>query len=91
MFQQCGSEAEAERPGLLFPGGEVGQDACGEVAHLHLRAVEQRADVVQESLHHQLPMQLPDLRYVVLEKRGRRRRGRGSTKDIPKVSHWVSC
>lgn len=45
------------------------EDACGEVADLHLRAVQQSADMVQEALHHQLSVQLPDLRYVVLHKK----------------------
>lgn len=42
------------------------EDARGEVADLHLWAVQQGADVVQEALHHQLDVQLPDLCYVVL-------------------------
>lgn len=42
------------------------EDARGEVADLHLLAVQQSPDVVQEALHHQLTVQLPDLGYVVL-------------------------
>lgn len=42
------------------------EDPSGEVADLHLLAVQQSADVVQEDLHHELPVQLPDLRDVVL-------------------------
>lgn len=46
------------------------EDARGEVADLHLLAVQQSPDVVQEALHHELPVQLPDLRYVVLRSKG---------------------
>lgn len=49
------------------------EDARGEVADLHLLAVQQSPDVVQEALHHELPVQLPDLRYVVL--RSKRQKG----------------
>lgn len=42
------------------------EDPRGEVADLHLLAVQQSPDVVQEALHHQLTVQLPDLGYVVL-------------------------
>lgn len=42
------------------------EDTCGEVADLHLLAVQQSPDVVQEALHHELSVQLPDLRDVVL-------------------------
>lgn len=42
------------------------EDARSEVADLHLLTVQQSPDVVQEALHHELPVQLPDLRYVVL-------------------------
>lgn len=42
------------------------EDACCKVAHLHLWAVQQFANVVQEPLDHQLSVQLSHLRYVVL-------------------------
>lgn len=45
----------------------MSEDARGKVADLHLLAVQQRPHVVQEALHHQLPVQLPDLCYVVLQ------------------------
>lgn len=48
------------------------EDACCKVADLHLWAVQQMPDVVQEPLHHQLSMQLPHLRYVVLQQEVRR-------------------
>lgn len=48
------------------------EDARGEVADLHLGAVQQRADVVQEALHHQLYVQLPHLGYVVLHNKWRK-------------------
>lgn len=66
LLQQCGAKGEAERPHRLAPGGQVGQDPSRKVADLHLGAVQQAADVVQEALHHQLRVQLPHLRDVVL-------------------------
>lgn len=48
------------------------EDARSEVANLHLLAVQQRPDVVQETLHHELPVQLPNLRYVVLHSERRK-------------------
>lgn len=45
----------------------MSKDARGEVADLYLLAVQQCSDVVQEALHHELPMQLTDLCYVVLQ------------------------
>lgn len=66
MLQQWGSKVRAECPGFLSSWRQMCKDACSEVADLHLWAVQQSADVVQEPLHHQLYMQLPDLCDVVL-------------------------
>lgn len=44
----------------------MSEDARGKVADLYLLAVQQSPDVVQESLHHELPVQFPNLCYVVL-------------------------
>ena len=66
LLQQRGPQAEAERPGLFPTRGEVCQDPGGKVADLHLGAVEQGADVVQEALDHELHMKVPDLSDVVL-------------------------
>lgn len=46
------------------------EDACSEVANLHLWTAQEIADVFEEALHHQLHVQLPDLRYVVLHGAG---------------------
>lgn len=66
LLQQWGSKVGTERPGFLSSWRQMCKDACGEVADLHLWAVQQSADVVQEPLHHQLSVQLSDLCYVVL-------------------------
>lgn len=62
------------------------KDARSEVANLHLLAVQQRSDVVQEALHHELPVQLPNLRYVVLH--GGRQQGNNVVLVLQIYSSW---
>ncbi|KAJ7986590.1 hypothetical protein DPEC_G00341450, partial [Dallia pectoralis] len=71
LFQQVRPQCVAEHPSRLSSGGQVGQNSSSEVRHLHLWALQQRADVIQEALNHQLHVQLPHLRYVVLKRRAK--------------------
>ncbi len=66
LLQQRGPEWQVEGPHLLAPWGEVGQDACRKITDLHLWTVQQRADVIQKTMNHQLTVQLPHLSDVIL-------------------------